>query len=291
MIKETILIFAALSLQSPELVNRDTSPENEKPELEIPTSNCSSKSEGIFCINGPISSKTVNEMRGIKKISRLIVNSEGGDADSAMAIGRRIFKDGATVEVKSKCISACANYIVPAARYLELNDHSYVIIHGAVSRGIAEYNSLIQKKSNQNLSIYLAAAEFSKVRTGILKRENEYFDYILKDDAFVTRYREQIRNILILKKIKCEYYNEFFIILDQEYFSEFGVEVKRWPRQSDRQLFDSARWLFPKANLVYGIDSQFIRLLNPIGRNCISMKNERSEDKDDGTTYNEKEVF
>lgn len=291
MIREISLIFAAFALHSPSQADRIDSIKKEKSELEIPTSKCSRKSEGVFCINGIISAKNVREMERIKKISRLIVNSEGGDADSAMTIGKKIFRDGATVEINSKCISACANYIVPAARYLELNENSFVIIHGAISRGVAEYNSLVQKKSNEKLSISSTAADFSKVRKGILKRENEYFDYILKDDSFITRYREQIRNILILKKVRCEYYDEFFLILDQKYFAEFGVEVNRWPDQSDRQLFDSARLSFPKANIVYGIDSQFIRLLNPIGRNCVSLENGQSDIRNDDEPYNEKEIF
>ena len=291
MIKVIALIFATSVLQSQSLANEINSLAIEKSELKNSTSECVKKSEGIFCINGVISFETVQEMRSIKKLSRVIVNSEGGDADSAMTIGRRIFNDGATVEVKSKCISACANYIVPAAGYLEVNENSFIVIHGAVSRGVVEYNSLIQKKTRDKLSILSTSPEFSKVRKGILKRENEYFDYILRDDSFVTRYREQVRNVLILKKVRCEYYDEFFLILDQAYFLEFGVKVKRWPNQSGRQLFDSARFVFPRANIIYGIDSKFIRLLNPIGRDCISLDNGRSEDKNDGATYNEQEVF
>lgn len=291
MIKELALVFVASVFQSQNQAYEIDQLPKEKSELEISTSKCPKKAEGIFCIDGIISSKTVNEMRNIKKLSRVIVNSAGGDADSAMIIGKRIFRDGATVEVKSKCISACANYIVPAAHYLELNENSFIIIHGAISRGVAEYNSLVQKKSNEKISILSTSIDFLKVRKGILKRENEYFDYILKDDSFVTRYREQVRNVLILKNTRCEYYNEFFLILDRGYFSEFGVKVKRWPDQSDRQLFDSARYSFSRANIIYGIDSKFIRLLNPIGRNCTYLKNTNSENKNDDKTYNEEEIF
>lgn len=291
MIKEIALIFAASVLQSQGQANEINSNAIEKSQVETSSPECIKRSEGIFCIKGIISSKTVDEIKNIKKLSRVIVDSEGGDADSAMSVGRKIFNDGATVEVKSKCISACANYIVPAARYLELNEDSFIVIHGAVSRGVIEYSALIQKKSKEKVSIETAYLQFSKVRKGILKRENEYFDQIRIDDAFVTRYREQIRNVLLLKKAKCESYNEFFLILDQAYLSEFGIKVKRWPDQSDKRLFDSARFLFPRANIVYGIDSKFIRLLNPIGRNCIYLENGSSESKNEAATYRENEVF
>ena len=160
MIKVIALIFATSVLQSQSLANEINSLAIEKSELKNSTSECVKKSEGIFCINGVISFETVQEMRSIKKLSRVIVNSEGGDADSAMTIGRRIFNDGATVEVKSKCISACANYIVPAAGYLEVNENSFIVIHGAVSRGVVEYNSLIQKKTRDKLSILSTSIYF-----------------------------------------------------------------------------------------------------------------------------------
>jgi|688.fasta_scaffold324794_1 hypothetical protein len=291
MIKEITIIVAALiaqtKIQAFDLDSRVT----EKSNIDISNPECSKKSEGVFCINGVISSQTVDKVENIKKLSRVIINSEGGDADSAMIIGRKIFNDGATLEVQSKCISACANYLVPAARYLELNKNSFIVIHGAVARGINEYKFIIDKKNNKEFSESEIISNFNKVRNGILRRENEYFDYILKDDAFVTRYREQVRDLLLSKKISCKYYKEFFVILDQQYLLQFGINVTRWPNQSDRQMFDIARFSFPGTNIIYGINSNYVRLLNPIGTNCTYSESSTLKNKVDTPTYDEKEIF
>ncbi|TSB04953.1 hypothetical protein [Sphingorhabdus contaminans] len=239
---------------------------------------CSDKSNtteitanGVACVSGIISVESYKIFQRYKgRIKKVIVNSNGGDADSAMQIGRRIHKDQAEVEVREKCISSCANYIVPAASTLSVSDGSLIIIHGAIPRGVIEFSQ--NRKSNRtrakNSTVDLHL-EFSKVRKGILRREQLYFDEISVDDAYVTRYREQVRSILIMKKTKCLSYKEFFLVLDRPYLEEFGIKVSKWPDASDEELFNVARSRYTHSNIVFGIDSYFVRLLHPIGLGCV----------------------
>jgi hypothetical protein len=56
-------------------------------------------------------------------------------------------------------------------------------------------------------------------------------------------------------------------------------------------MFDIARFSFPGTNIIYGINSNYVRLLNPIGTNCTYSESSTLKNKVDTPTYDEKEIF
>lgn len=232
--------------------------------------NDTNKEKNVLCIDGLITPKIANEIVKYPfRISRIVVNSDGGDAESAMSIGRRIFQDRAVLEVEEKCISSCANYLIPASRYVDLKDDSFIVMHGNIPRGMVEYG---QKVSGRNgfthESVKKALEEFPKIRNGILKKENAYFDEILIDDAYITRYVEQIRDITIKSSVRCKKYHQFLLILDETYLRAFGIKVNRWPSLSSQETLAAASKKFADANVVVGFFGDKSRLLSPLGVNC-----------------------
>lgn len=67
--------------------------------------------------------------------SKLRITSNGGDAALAIqAAGMVTARDYALI-VRGFCFSACANYLVPAARSIEVEPYSIVGLHGAPEEG------------------------------------------------------------------------------------------------------------------------------------------------------------
>ncbi len=60
------------------------------------------------------------------------IDSGGGDIYEAMKIGAIVKSGGLDLEVKSHCLSACANYIFPAARKKVLYEDSLLGWHGSL---------------------------------------------------------------------------------------------------------------------------------------------------------------
>ncbi|WP_425990263.1 hypothetical protein [Brevundimonas sp. TWP2-3-2] len=58
------------------------------------------------------------------------LDSLGGDASSAWHIGQELYDARATVEVKNNCVSACAEFLLPAARQLFVSPRSLIGYHG-----------------------------------------------------------------------------------------------------------------------------------------------------------------
>ncbi len=50
-----------------------------------------------------------------------------------MSIGDYIYKNGLSVDVRSVCASACANYIFPAGKKKYLDKDSYLLWHGGIN--------------------------------------------------------------------------------------------------------------------------------------------------------------
>jgi hypothetical protein len=60
----------------------------------------------------------------------LTITSSGGEVISSIAAANMIHLLGWKVKVLGKCVSSCGNYIVPAAKHLEVLHYSYIALHG-----------------------------------------------------------------------------------------------------------------------------------------------------------------
>lgn len=86
-------------------------------------------------------------------ISTLEINSFGGDAVAAMRIARLLETSGLSLRVAGFCMSACANYLLPAAREVRLVNAT-IGFHGSPSACFQQW-SLIDGLTQWGLSNYL----------------------------------------------------------------------------------------------------------------------------------------
>ena len=84
-------------------------------------------------ISGPIDGSfvklIVRSISGHPNIRRIIVDSDGGDAEAALQLAQIIHERGWDVVVRNKCLSACAKYIFPAGKHKIVSPNSWVGIH------------------------------------------------------------------------------------------------------------------------------------------------------------------
>ncbi|MDR3608695.1 MAG: hypothetical protein P4M08_15130 [Oligoflexia bacterium] len=64
-------------------------------------------------------------------VSKIVVNSLGGDAEEGLKIGKLLFQKGVDIEVNGVCVSSCANYIFTSGRHKILNN-GVVGYHGNI---------------------------------------------------------------------------------------------------------------------------------------------------------------
>jgi hypothetical protein len=65
-----------------------------------------------------------------KEKTFVVAGSNGGDWESALALGILIHKHGWDVEIADICASSCANFIFPAGKKKYLHDDSMLLYHG-----------------------------------------------------------------------------------------------------------------------------------------------------------------
>ena len=84
-------------------------------------------------LSGPINARFVAAIEQISSryptIRILVIDSEGGEIEAAMQLGRLIKERGWDVAVINKCLSACANYVFPAGKRKRVLPNSWVGIH------------------------------------------------------------------------------------------------------------------------------------------------------------------
>ena len=84
-------------------------------------------------IRGIITAETATEFRREltqSKITRVLLDSGGGDVESAIEIANLIKKHELDVDVIGKCYSSCANYLFPAGRTKTISELGIVAWHG-----------------------------------------------------------------------------------------------------------------------------------------------------------------
>ena len=64
-------------------------------------------------------------------VTKLVINSGGGDVDAGRVLGRWVFRNQIDVVVEELCFSSCANYVFPAAPRKTIRAHAIVGWHGS----------------------------------------------------------------------------------------------------------------------------------------------------------------
>jgi len=91
--------------------------------------------DGIVHFSGSISDRSVSEFIARQTdapVTRVVVDSPGGDVVSGIRLANWIFDHHADVEVENQCASSCASYLFAAGRRKIIDDRALVLWHGSI---------------------------------------------------------------------------------------------------------------------------------------------------------------
>lgn len=143
---------------------------------------------------GPIESSEFDKFKQVfsSDITKIIVDSGGGDAEVGLAIGGLIAKADIDVEVQGICMSSCANYIFTAGRNKILN-RGIVGYHGnmtALVNSIGKEGLINQMKQN-GLSEQQATDFYNYYINEVLPHEKAFFSGLgISQDLFDRTQRD-----------------------------------------------------------------------------------------------------
>ena len=83
-----------------------------------------------FEITGMITRDTARAFAEVQKADRVYVNSQGGDGFAALEIADRMIALDSSLVVSGVCMSACAEFLIPAAKKVYALDHPIIAVHG-----------------------------------------------------------------------------------------------------------------------------------------------------------------
>lgn len=160
-------------------------------------------------------------------IKTIIITSQGGDTEAAIAIGRIIRANNISVEVKKYCLSACAQYILPAAPKIVLIGNSVIAVHHSP---ISIKNILLESGDTVGARDYIDLARL----------ESDYFDFLGIDKFFLSQMFNSLEPICIAKPsdsrkltgIKYQYM--FYIPNKSQYEKWIKTTVQgSWPKSEE----------------------------------------------------------
>ena len=126
-----------------------------------------------------------------KKITKLIINSGGGNTVYGRKIGEFIFDNKLDVEVESFCFSSCANYIFPAGKTKYIQKDAIVGFHGS------EHQVFLTKNKNKTIQ--------QQIKKELIKALTEANNTQNKDDIEKIAIIETKRSMESLKEEKLFY--------------------------------------------------------------------------------------
>ena len=123
-----IFIIATAGVAFNAIFQGGTNEEENKVEVRV---------EGTSIIyDGPMADEGVKKVKELytKDISRLVLNSAGGEINIGMDLADFVYEKGLDVEIKSIAFSSAANYVFTAGKYKYLHKDSMVGWHGGVTQ-------------------------------------------------------------------------------------------------------------------------------------------------------------
>jgi hypothetical protein len=198
--------------------------------------------------NGNTTLQLVNCLLEAPAESRtLAISSSGGDVDLAIFAAHIVKEMALDVEVVGWCASSCANYILPAAERIYLDQHSLVYVHGAP--GPPDRDRMIAA---------LAKASFTA--------ESPNFDQVLGDNLKRSELTYQLHNNFRRKFRVGEYYYDLEDIgaarASEDHGRDIYVVDPGWLRRclpgvdvvAEAPNPEGLQKLFPTRNLVWFSD-------------------------------------
>ncbi|MEF1289871.1 hypothetical protein [Vibrio sp. M260118] len=114
---------------------------------------------------------------GKTPIDKLKITSPGGEMAVGMEFGYFIKENDLDVEVSRLCFSACANYILPAAKSVVINPDSLLGWHGGAKQADALWMHSVPSKDKKQFLEYL-----NRLRI----KETAFFGYVGVDQQITT---------------------------------------------------------------------------------------------------------
>lgn len=110
-------------------------------------------------------------------IKKLIITSPGGDIAAGIEFGYFIKENNLDVDVRKLCFSACANYILPAAKKVVIKRDSMVAWHGGAMQEDDMWRETVPNEYREDFFVYL-----NRVRI----REQAFYNTIGVDPQIAT---------------------------------------------------------------------------------------------------------
>ena len=91
-------------------------------------------------LDGPANTQVAETIKSSGgRVSRLVIDSGGGDVNQGMDLAEIVLAHQLDVEVERLCASSCANYVFPAAKNKVIQPGAVVVWHGsAIQEGLDE---------------------------------------------------------------------------------------------------------------------------------------------------------
>ncbi|MEM6898746.1 MAG: hypothetical protein AAF583_03095 [Pseudomonadota bacterium] len=96
---------------------------------QAPDINCAKRSD-CYLIEGPLDWQHVVEIREVENLNRVVVDSPGGVTLIGTTLGQELLKSDAELIILNRCSSACAEFIMPAARAVFAHNKPRIGVHG-----------------------------------------------------------------------------------------------------------------------------------------------------------------
>jgi len=247
-------------------------PDEKKQEDQLLVETCRTKPEGVYsseaviCLKGSINDAVGLEVKeAIAKFPQtsLVFNSLGGDASTAISIGRVMHAEKTRLIIDGICHSSCANYIAPAAFRIVVWDHSVIMMHGSFPRSFYDFFSSYPNKPESNdINVILNSNEFASALRLFPKHiasnvvdETLYFSEIGPNEQYLHRYWEVERNVRLYGNQKCQPKTGFDLVVGPKYADHFlftNIEYFWWPDK--QQVIDAAGFRKDDAVIVLDMD-------------------------------------
>ena len=142
-----------------------------------------------------------------KRPEKIILFSQGGDVEAGITFGEWVHDYGINVQVRTLCMSACANYVFVAGKNKTIENGALVIWHG----------SLEQKNVREDQEKYRSITE------RLLKAQN---DVSPEEREFLSSSKSRYDITERLRKKQAEFYTKIGV---NEYVTRLGQEPVRYP--------------------------------------------------------------
>ncbi|MBC3920399.1 hypothetical protein H8L32_23245 [Undibacterium sp. CY18W] len=180
----------------------------------------------VGVINPESVAKFITKMEG-KKIDRIGLISPGGDVGAAIALARWIKQRDLDVQVRTFCISSCANYLFIAGKNKYIESEALISWHGSV-----------EQKNFRNFQ-----TEYENIKEKSEKKEVELSE--VERRFLIDMAKKYVR----LKEIR---------ELQQKFFSDMKVDEEITRLGQEPILYSMGRWTASTAVMKkYGITNVF----------------------------------